>query len=750
MTSTPNSSKCAGSFLAEVSLLKDRDPDRPLNFTSYRLPPNLDLEIGKKLSYRLARYFPNVAVIWHESIFHILTHLDGKIPSLDEWNNALQDIRQQLGIESGWGKLCQIKNSQPTAKIIALLAREILYVNPPFSVKQIPSDNKVKVCRRARVGYEILSQKDVESQKDIEYPALSITIHSPITSVDNLADFIKKHPYRQELETLLVKLEVETRDNNSKATIVEIVGTMSEYRKQLIDKATGGSSRQAIATAPDEEPVVAIKFNNRGDKYYYALAVLSPLITAKTADQLELDWGKLTQATKIDYAERQELLTKYKDEANKALSPYGIMLDRSIGKKISDDDSLFWTPAAPIENTKLEFGQNKIQPYTAILKGLTEGGIYRRSKQFTADRPISIVAIDLIQSDLPSDGFMVEVGRQLAKFRCKFTRIDDLKSTKIRIEHLDSPKGRAELDERLEDLSMLTPDLAFIFLPQTDRERDDEDGGSLYYRIYEKLLNRGIATQFIYEQSLRTETRHILNQVMPGVLAKLGHLPFVLAESLTIADVFIGLDVSRKTKLKLSGTTSACAGVCFYGKQGEFLRAKSEDGIIEGEEIPRSFLEKLLPAPDIKGKTVAIYRDGRFCGNEARYLADWGAAIGAKFILIECCKSGCPRLYNLSNKRLQAPDRGVALRLSDREAILVTTKVTPKIGVPRPIRLSIRPEGHQVAIEEVLETTLKLTLLHYGALKPPKLPVMLHGADRLATLRLRGIYLVEMFRQFWL
>jgi hypothetical protein len=682
MTSTPNSPERARSFLAEVSILKYLDLQQSLNFTSYRLPPNFDLEIGKKLSYRLARYFPNVAVIWHESIFHILAHLDGKIPSLDELNNALQDIRQQLGIESCLVKLHRIKNSQPTARIIALLAREILNVEQPFSVKQIPSDDKVKVCRRARIGYEILSQKDVESEKYIEYPALSITIHSPITSVDNLADFSKKHPLRNDLETLLLNLEVETKDNNSKATIVEIVGTMSEYRKQLIDKATGGSSRQAIATAPDDESVVAIKFNNRGDKYYYALAALSPLITAKTADQLELDWGKLTQATRIDYVDRQELLTKYKGEANKALNPYGIMLDQSIGKRIKDDDSLFWTPAVPIENTKLEFGQKKIQPYTAILKGLNEGGIYRRSKQFTFDRPISIVAIDLIQSDLSCDGFMAEVGRQLAKFRCKFTRIDDLNSTKTRIEHLDSPKGRAELDERLEDLSMLTPDLAFIFLPQTDRDRDDEDGGSLYYRIYEKLLNRGIATQFIYEQSLRKETRHILNQVLSGVLAKLGHLPFVLAEPLEIADVFIGLDVSRKTKLKLSGTTSACAGVCFYGKQGEFLRAKSEDGIIEGEEIPRSFLEKLLPVSDIKGKTVAIYRDGRFCGNEARYLTDWGAVIGAKLILIECCKSGCPRLYNLSNGRLQAPDRGVALRLSDREAILVTTKLPLKSACP--------------------------------------------------------------------
>ena len=45
------------------------------------------------------------------------------------------------------------------------------------------------------------------------------------------------------------------------------------------------------------------------------------------------------------------------------------------------------------------------------------------------------------------------------------------------------------------------------------------------------------------------------------------------------------------------------------------------------------------------------------------------------------------------------------------------------------------------SIDDVLETTLKLTLLHYGSLKSPKLPVMLRGADRIAGLRLRGVYL---------
>jgi hypothetical protein len=155
MTSTQNNSECNLGFLAEVSLIKYLDLQQPLNFTSYRLPPNLDLEIGKKLSYRLARYFPNSAVIWHEERFHLLSHLGKEIPNLDRWNDALGDVRQQLGTESSFGKLSQIKSSQPTAKIIALLAREILNVDPPFSTKKIPSDRKVKIFRRAIVGDEI-------------------------------------------------------------------------------------------------------------------------------------------------------------------------------------------------------------------------------------------------------------------------------------------------------------------------------------------------------------------------------------------------------------------------------------------------------------------------------------------------------------------------------------------------------------------------------------------------------------------
>ncbi len=147
-----------------------------------------------------------------------------------------------------------------------------------------------------------------------------------------------------------------------------------------------------------------------------------------------------------------------------------------------------------------------------------------------------------------------------------------------------------------------------------------------------------------------------------------------------------------------------------------------------------------------------IYRDGGFRGKEVEHLKEIADAINARFILVECYKSGIPRLYNFQNKRLDRPDRGLALRLSSCEAIAVTTEVSSNIGIPNPLRLKIREGLQLISIEQLVEITLKLTLLHHGSLKDPRLPMPLYGADRLAYLRLQGIYpsILEGDRQFWL
>ncbi len=122
-------------------------------------------------------------------------------------------------------------------------------------------------------------------------------------------------------------------------------------------------------------------------------------------------------------------------------------------------------------------------------------------------------------------------------------------------------------------------------------------------------------------------------------------------------------------------------------------------------------------------------------------------------LLVECRKSGIPRLYNSRNKNIQAPTQGLALRLSSHEVIIITTQITEKVGSPQPLRLKVIPnEQQQVSMESLIQATLLLTLLHHGSLKPPRLPIPLFGSDRMAYRRLQGICpgSLEGDRQFWL
>lgn len=441
----------------------------------------------------------------------------------------------------------------------------------------------------------------------------------------------------------------------------------------------------------------------------------------------------------------------YKQEAGKVLSNYGFQLERSINSR--DYPKLFWEPRVKLEQTRLLFGKNFTSIQSQILTGLSKGSVYRRHEDYrTLSRPIRVATLKLCHFNVGF--FLSEVQQRLNRYGFQSILPEENKK-ELSIDNLRGAEARAKVEEAVDDLMVRQPDIVLIFLPTSDRHADDKEGGSLYSWIYSRLLRRGIASQVIYEDTLRNvKANYLLNQVIPGVLAKLGNLPFILAEPLEIADYFIGLDISRGSKKRRVGTMNACASVRLYGKRGDFIRYRLEDALIEGEEIPQRILESFLPAADLRNKTVLIYRDGRFCGEEVKHLRERANAISSNFILVECYKSGIPRLYNLNQQMVAAPTQGLGLRVSACEAILVTTEVkSESMGLPLPLRLNVLPErGQQVSIESVVEATLKLTLLHHGSLNEPRLPIPLFGSDRIAYRRLQGIYpgALEGDRQFWL
>ncbi len=496
--------------------------------------------------------------------------------------------------------------------------------------------------------------------------------------------------------------------------------------------------------------MVSVKFGSNSHVYDYPIAALCPRVTSQTAAKFDIEYGELLKQTKLTYKERQKLLSRYKQEANKTLIDYGINFKQRCLHSGEYSD-LFWQPATKLEDTLLLFGRGVTKPKKQTLRGLSEGGVYYRHREFQDfKRPIRLAILNF--TSLPDKPFYdgLESFLRRYKFPLVLTRENIRKAS---LEELSLTEAKVKVETLVDEVIQVPIDLVLVFLPESDRARDDRNGDSIYAWVFQRLLRRKLASQIIYEKTLRELSKYVFDQVVPGILAKLGNLPFILAEPLTIADYFIGLDISRRTKKNGNGSINACASVRLYGKQGQFIRYQlADDSATEGEEIPARILHDFLPLKELRNKKVLIYRDGIFRGAEVECLIEWSQAINAEFILVECVKSQIPRLYNFADQNLIEPTRGLALELSSREVILVTTQVAKSVGLSRPLRLKIREEGASVNLKALVDTTLKLTLLHHGSLKDPRLPIPLFGADRIAYRRLQGIYPGELEgdKQYWL
>ncbi|NET27006.1 Piwi domain-containing protein [Okeania sp. SIO1I7] len=733
-------------YLSEIFPL---EIDRP-NFQCFRLNDKIERQVGNQFAWRFCQKFSDIdenlrgiIVIWEKGDFWVLAKPNQSMPTSQQYKQTLKKIQEDLKEDIGdrFLSIQWVRNPEINASIKAQLAVRILKFNGAFSSETIKSENQVEVKREVNFGAEIF---EVEG---VEIPAIFLTPRTYFSFAEDLAYFFENHPYRQNSEKLLIGLKVRDIEKNSSATIFKLVGTIGERSKEILEKATGSTSKEKLREAPDEQPVVAVKFGKNPKEFHYAMAALRPCVTSETAHLFKVEYGDLLKATKISYEQRLDFLISSKQQAEKYLSIYGFKVKNSLNSR--DYDSLFSPPGLKIEETKLLFGNGFIGERGKVLTGLSKGGVYHRHDDYRT-LPIRIAVLKVGNFTLKTS-LLDEIKKRLNSYGFKSL----IKLTTVSVNSASVSEDRTQVEKAVNKLIEIPADIVITILPQSDRNADNNEEGSFYSFVSSRLLRRGLASQIIYEKTLANSNnyKNILNQIIPGILAKLGNLPFILAEPLEIADYFIGLDISRTPKKRQAGSLNVCASVRLYGKQGEFIGYQLEDALTEGETIEKRTLERFLPAANLSGKTVLIYRDGRFCGDEVKHLRERAKAIRSKFILVECIKSGVPRLYDFKNPNLIAPTKGLALRLSSHEVILITTHVAENMGLAQPLRLKVIPdENQQISLESLVEATLKLTLLHHGSLKEPRLPVPIYGSDRIAYRRLQGISpgALNGDRQFWL
>jgi hypothetical protein len=644
-------------FLAEIFLLNIPQP----NLICFRLTPRVDTEIGNRLIWRFSQKFPDIIVIFADGNFWVLAKPEQPMPSLDEWRKALTEIQEDLKKDIGdrYYSIQWVSQPQISADILSELAIRILKIRRAFSCFSIPF-NKVEVRREAKFWAEAIEIKN------ISHPAIAITIRSSFVFKGKLSDFYENHPYRQNPRDLLIGLNVRDIEKNSSATIVDIEGTVGEREEELLKYKPTSTSEIAIREAPRDQPVVLVQFGKNKKRYPYAMAALTPCITEDTAKRFDVNYGDLLKEAKIPYQERQNSLASYKKEAALALSIYGFVLSETCinSGKSGNCSELFLPLKFKLEDTQLLFGkdksgQNFISRRGDVLKGLSQGGVYRRQSQYEDKAtPIRITALKLC--DFKVDPFIREVQQRLKRYGFESIIVHRVG---VSVSSSSVSDDREKVEQAINELMAIPTDIVLTFLPESDRHADNSDDGSFYSFISSRLLRREIASQVIYEDTLKNTSNYgnILHQVIPGILAKLGNLPFILAEPLEIADYFIGFDISRISKKKGFGSRNVCASVRLYDKRGEFIRYRLEDALTEGETIDKRTLERFLPSAELRQKTVVIYRDGRFCGDEIKNLRERAKVIGSKFILVECVKSQIPRLYKFQQSVVTAPTKGLAL-----------------------------------------------------------------------------------------
>ena len=388
----------------------------------------------------------------------------------------------------------------------------------------------------------------------------------------------------------------------------------------------------------------------------------------------------------------------------------------------------------------LRFGGGAIEAYDsrALLRGLSRHGLIRVSPKF-ADSPIRIGVLDFVKSP-EAQGFLDQVAKQIRSLKLNCTFHD-----------VPSPNGlsRLELEEAVDRYQTLGLDLLLALFPdfQASDDAEEDEGWGPYRNLKSLTVGRGIPSQVVARTTL-AKPLAVANVVL-GILGKTGNVPFTLSESLKGIDLVVGMDIARERKARLPGSVNATAIARIYLADGEFLRYAIHDTPLEGETIPDGVLRGLFPRRDFQGKKVIIHRDGYFRGGEASALRRWGESVGATFHLVEVIKTGSPRLYGFIGDSATMPEKGMVLRLSPTDAFVVSSLPPFQDATPNP--LHIRTDG-SITIEAAVDSILALTLLHYGSLRPPRLPVTIHYSDKIAYLALRGIKPKELEGSvpFWL
>jgi hypothetical protein len=661
--------------------------------------------VGWKMAYRLKSMYGGHWIWAEKKLIADIQITQSKM------QNALELFWGQQ--DSNFGQVVSIQEDgqwQPVSLTIA-----------EFVASGLTSDhykaiwNILNKYRRSITGAQIGREHYIRGWDMGGIPVISISISSTITSTVNFPLQVQKLSKTDQNRVL--GLFVRDTTSNMKGEIVDVVGKLENHRQRLERLTSRETMREKIHNAPDNDLVVKIISGN--NEYDYITSVLEIIVRTKDYKRLQINGQQALKHLQINPELRFQIVQEIAD----ILAQQDYILPKAISNV--DEQSQFasiHTLGVKL-SVRLGDGHTCHADARTVLNELKKSPVYRRTNSLVNNEPLKVGILNFIGDDSRIPSYLNDIRKQLRAihFDVEFTDAERPNS-----------KSQFEVEQAVDKLAQKSPNIIIVFVPGMPVDIDNEDD-SLYIMLKGYMIGHDIQSQFIYEYTL--DKQYALSNIILGIVAKTGNVPYVLDQPLPYADIVAGIDVARIATRRRLGSMSIPAVTRIYTSDGDFLRYLLNESPIEGETLPKAVIRKLFPAELFAGKNVLVHRDGPFRGEEMDHLYEWGDEIGSDFRLVEVIKSGSPRIY-LNSKSIQRPNKGDAIILNTQEAILVSSLPPHKNSTPRP--LFVRTDG-KVTIEQALHSILSLTLMHFGSIMQPRLPVTIHYSDRIGYLALQGI-----------
>lgn len=538
------------------------------------------------------------------------------------------------------------------------------------------------------------------------HPALRLSVKSEVTHQQTLKQIWEDQPSLT-LEGLAVKDNTKSR-NPLKGTITEIVGPLSENRDRLLQFDPPERMTNILRSAAEETPVVLVEPFSGNRTYEYVLDALDVIVHPRHYKQLQIPTDVQNKLT-LSPEDRADLLRT----AIQPLKEEGYIADpinsRAHPSVFGSAESVGYGPAVRLGDGTVV--KDETTPVRTIQK---HGAV--SSPTFESSR--MELAVLKVGRPPDTDGFGGKVKNKLR----------GLGLTSIGGDVFEAEAVTSDVRSAAQEIAAQNYDAALALLPGTR--------GGLYRTWKQETVSRNVPNQVILHRTLGNQ--YALDNLALGLFAKMGGVPYVLAEPLPYADRVVGLDIGRIPKERSNGTMSVAASTHLYGNDGRFLGYRLEEASVEGETIPPHRLRRMFPAEAYAESQVLVHRDGPFRGEEVETFQRLGREMESTFHLVAILKQGASRLYRFDGDgAVTKPRKGHFVRTSDRTAHVASSPPPFGGSTPRPLQVRVRSES--ISVEEAIHSVLTFSIMHHGSVRPPRLPVTIGYSDSVASRLQEGI-----------